>query len=209
MLFYILDYVASRSIIGGGITTRCKIPYIVQLKTMNGHHCGGSILSNRTIITAKHCMNITDFVYIRIDDQFIYDYSVIMHPTVDIALIIMDEVLIFSKKIQPISLYSANSEPQHKTPVLVAGYGRTENFRYTGLLKFNILYSQRIINNTIILLQHRIGSGVCFGDSGGPAVINNKLVGVASFVQITCGTHLPDGFVYLPSFFNFINKYLV
>jgi len=39
-----------------------------------------------------------------------------------------------------------------------------------------------------------VDNGACNGDSGGPAVYNNQLVGVAGFVVDGCGSTYPDGY---------------
>jgi Trypsin len=47
-------------------------------------------------------------------------------------------------------------------------------------------------------------SGICFGDSGGPAVIGDTLYGVASFVRGGCAAGLPDGYARVSSYYGWI-----
>lgn len=200
----------TRAIVGGGYTTRCNIPYIVKIeRDQNYHHCGGSILNNKTIITAKHCVNTTGNLYIRIANQVFTNFTSIWHPSIDIAIIQLYSEIIYSIQVRPIRLYDNKRSNLNGAPILVAGYGRSYYFDYTqqNILKYNILYVQKI-DSDIMYLAHKKDNGVCFGDSGGPAVLNNKLVGVASFIQKTCGSNLPDGFVYLPLFYDFIEKFI-
>lgn len=43
-------------IIGGKIATPGMFPYIVSLVTKQGfHYCGGSLISERFVLTAAHC----------------------------------------------------------------------------------------------------------------------------------------------------------
>ncbi|XP_018407061.1 PREDICTED: trypsin-1-like [Cyphomyrmex costatus] len=44
-------------VIGGSAAPVGRYPYIVSLQSRGQHFCGGSILNNRTIITAAHCVD--------------------------------------------------------------------------------------------------------------------------------------------------------
>ncbi|KAH8294620.1 hypothetical protein KR018_000436, partial [Drosophila ironensis] len=43
-------------IVGGFPAEITSIPYIVSIQLYGIHHCGGSIINNRTILTAAHCL---------------------------------------------------------------------------------------------------------------------------------------------------------
>lgn len=43
-------------IVGGQLTEPGEIPYIVSLTRRGGHFCGASILNERWLITAGHCV---------------------------------------------------------------------------------------------------------------------------------------------------------
>lgn len=58
-------------------------------------------------------------------------------------------------------------------------------------------------NSTICALLGS-GSGTCRGDSGGPIITHNKLIGVVSWGIRPCGAGHPDGFTRLSSFLDWI-----
>ena len=49
-------------------------------------------------------------------------------------------------------------------------------------------------------------SGVCFGDSGGPAVIGNTQYGIASFVQGGCASGNADGYARVSTYYSWIEQ---
>jgi trypsin len=102
------------------------------------------------------------------------------------------------------------------TPVVISGFG-SKRFRdsYPSvLLKYQEMAveecpSEYIYNfEGFICLNSPRGTGACSGDSGGPAVFNGELVGVANFVyQSTCGTTKPDGFASVSYFYDWIHEH--
>lgn len=64
--------------------------------------------------------------------------------------------------------------------------------------------STGLIHPGIMCLEASSVEGVCFGDSGSPATLNNKLIGVANFIVDGCGTIKPDGFASVSYFYNWI-----
>lgn len=130
----------------------------------------------------------------------------------DIAVLKLAKSLDVSKSIRPIPLATRNPSPG--AGIIVSGWGGI----YTGgpisqTLKYNILQGlsldecKRRLNplpSTVICFGHTSGNGVCNGDSGGPAVSNNQLVGVANYVVGGCGSNNPDGFASVAN----LNKWI-
>lgn len=131
-------------IIGGENAEEGQFPYQVSLRNIftNSHFCGGSILSNRFILSAAHCSqqinSIPYFVYAVVGSIDIFEggnvifidkitahekYSSNDHPN-DISLLRTKFEITYSEFVQPISLPKQNIEPD--TPVVLSGWGANE-----------------------------------------------------------------------------------
>ena len=183
--------------------------------------CSGVIVTRRIIVTAAHCFvafieeNKTELIPThvrvganRIDSKFSEDRKIkeyIVHPNYifpafyfDIALILLEEDLIFSSRISPICLPEiAQSHPGARTAISVQGWGKdvggsfgkkvTEanvairsksecdfKFRNAGFhLNDSVnTYMPQLSDDTIFCADATISSqmGTCVGDSGGPAL---------------------------------------
>lgn len=60
---------------------------------------------------------------------------------------------------------------------------------------------------TICAYSGRVGAGLCSGDSGGPLIYNNTLIGIASWV-VPCGLGFPDGFTRISEYASWIEKHI-
>ncbi|XP_028315575.1 coagulation factor IXa isoform X2 [Gouania willdenowi] len=139
-----------RRIVGGEVVIPGEIPWQVALVAVPSTQvfCGGSILSERWVITAAHCLGeAQDSFVIRVGEHNIYisegteqDYDVLeqhIHPrynsTVslynhDIALLYLKEPISFSTLVRPICIGPrAFSETlvRASSPATVSGWGRT------------------------------------------------------------------------------------
>lgn len=130
----------------------------------------------------------------------------------DIALIKLKEQIEFDESMQKIELYG--EELEESTQVTISGFGRTGTDMSTSdQLKYNTMYVLRerncyaetgIVHQGLICLNSGIDNGACNGDSGGPAVYDGQLVGVANFVIDGCGTQHPDGYAKVAYFTEWI-----
>jgi secreted trypsin-like serine protease len=134
------------AIVSGTNTTATANPWQVSLFAgRNGHFCGGSIIDERTIVTAAHCVEgITrngfevragvsgrnqttgqDMAVKRIDRHPRYRFR----QTGDIAVIKLRSALVFNESVQPIALAS-EQDLALATSATVTGWGaRRENGR--------------------------------------------------------------------------------
>lgn len=122
----------------------------------------------------------------------------------DLAVVKLSQPLNFTEHIRPINL--AESDPPNFSNVEILGWGRLyqdgpkpELLQYTSLS--SLPHSQCKVYNPhgdesllCLLPQRRDPSGVCNSDSGGPAVYNGYLVGIANYVKGLCGSPNPDVF---------------
>ncbi|XP_049511462.1 trypsin-7-like [Dermacentor silvarum] len=128
---------------------KLQIPWIVYVSTTlrdeNGQdqmlRCGGSILTNKVILTAAHCLKLPERSLV--DATVYYNTSeasgghkapvhrVIMHPKYkeinqgyDIALMSLADPLRYDRYVRPICL-PKKTRPLAGRPVMAAGWGYT------------------------------------------------------------------------------------
>ncbi|XP_031638237.1 trypsin-1-like [Contarinia nasturtii] len=136
----------SGRIVGGVPMSIKTIPYQVSLQVLSGHKtyhfCGGSIISNKFIITACHCTDNlkTQNLKILVGTSFnnrggekINALKIIRHQNYsresldyDIAVIELADRLKLSNSIQAIALPKANESFADNSMCLVSGWGDTQ-----------------------------------------------------------------------------------
>lgn len=138
-----LSSIESR-IIGGEDAEEGQFPYQVSLRHSNNGKilCGGGIISNRFILTAAHCAEgqSPSTIYavagalhldqggVKLDlDKVTYHEKWNSAGTLnsDVALLRTTEEIQFTETIQPIALPTRDLQAD-ETPVLLAGWGRTD-----------------------------------------------------------------------------------
>lgn len=120
----------------------------------------------------------------------------------DVALLKLERSLIFSNQIAAIPL--ATEDTPAGSPVIVSGWGRlvtdgdvprTMQWNtLSAISKRSCLLSIGVYKDNMLCLAHEAGNGACNGDSGGPAILNGEIVGIAGFVVSGCGSSNPDGY---------------
>ncbi|EFX77159.1 trypsin [Daphnia pulex] len=146
------QFVPEDKIVGGAEVVPNSLPFVVSLQrkflTLSTHACAGTILDEKTILTAAHCLdydNATIFRVVAGEHSFLNESgmehnsnvdSYLMHPDYspitlenDIALIYLSgplNVLPFNEAVQPINLaLTGTADPEPGLSVTVAGWGTT------------------------------------------------------------------------------------
>ncbi|XP_043950348.1 trypsin alpha-like [Drosophila biarmipes] len=215
-------------IIGGDYIKIEQAPWQVSLQFYGQHACGGSIYSKDIIITAAHCRFTSEGVRLEAEDFKVRVGSALSNSdgtlvevaairshewyenithTNDIAVMRLSEPLEFSNKVQPISWAGENPAPG--TPAFTSGWGAisAELYFENGIPEVWYEYSihlkglRRQINLSYrpdLITAGSFEQTSCVGDSGGPLIVNEKLVGVVSSGQKLC--HVQATFTSVPYF---------
>jgi trypsin len=199
-------------IVGGKLTDISSIPYqvSVQIRTIFGfvHHCGGSIISPRFVVTAAHCTVNTGASYkIRVGSSNrqeggqVYDVvTIINHPLFDeditdydVSLLELAEPIVMNDNTAIIEL--EEEEVLTDDLAIVSGWGNTKNSEddQKWLRSAEVpIFDQKLcahLNRGYGLVTDRMicagylagGRDSCQGDSGGPLAVDGKLVGIVSW----------------------------
>ncbi|XP_005191785.2 serine protease SP24D-like [Musca domestica] len=205
-------------ILGGANANERQFPYQISLHWGGAHVCGGSIISPSYIVTAAHCLARgymtlpPSYISIRAGSRLANKGGQLrqaewtyIHPDYnpfgnDIGVVKLSKPLEFNENVRAIPL--ASEDPPTGAPVVISGWGRTSNngtvvnqLQYTTLTALTSSDCRRrlvAIPDSIICFEHSLGHGACRGDSGGPAVYQDQLVGIANSVVRNCGSANPD-----------------
>ncbi|XP_019541836.3 serine protease SP24D-like [Aedes albopictus] len=227
----------ARRIVGGQFAENEKqFPYQAALFEHDEFKCGGSIIAEKWILTATHCITEpdgtntpTDSLKVLVGSHHLKkggkkvkiakiipyvddDYPKIKY---DIGLIKLEEALVLDTAIQTLELY--RGELPVNATVTISGHGKTGSGEpISEVLKHNTMIvlsegdcSKEVANSgskKIFCVNNAVDNGVCSGDSGSPAVYEGKQLGVANFVMGKCGSERPDGYAFVPFFVDWIEK---
>ncbi|KAK9981371.1 hypothetical protein ABG768_000911 [Culter alburnus] len=203
-------------IVGGNVSRPGQIPWQVSLHYQNQHVCGGSVISERWILTAAHCVfgfaqPVSWTVHAGMIDlplsgsKALSVEKIICHAnfrpeglSYDIALIKLKLPLSFNDQIAPICLPNYGESFEDGQMCLISGWGATV---YDGETSVSLqvtqvpLLSRREcqrpgLTSWNICAGYLEGvAGACQGDNGGPLACQGSgwtLVGTASWAE-NCG----------------------
>ncbi|KAK0161859.1 hypothetical protein PV327_008264 [Microctonus hyperodae] len=199
-------------IVGGENTTIDKVPYQISLQYLNEHVCGGCIISDMWIITARHCVNGNDKNFTIRAGSTTHDHGGSLHtiaeifryenntkpPHDDIALIRLNEPLYLDETRQPIQMFKIGEVSNPGTIATISGWGNTTNGFPAVLQIANVpIISKAQCNESYAAIggipEKQICAGwpdgaknVCNKDSGGPLVIEKRLAGIVSWGGEDC-----------------------
>ncbi|XP_049786305.1 trypsin-7-like [Schistocerca cancellata] len=191
-------------IVGGYQAPPHIFPWMVAILYNGFMNCGGSLINDRYVLTAGHCLNwvspknisvmlgINDLLSLqrvlpRVDriivhDDFDRDF---LHDINDVALIRLAESVPFNDQVAPVCL-PQNVETDYADQLaIVAGWGRVGQDK--PLSRFLLAAEVRVISNDFcrkssigdhikdnMLCTYYEKKDACQGDSGGPLVVSSN-----------------------------------
>lgn len=222
--------VPTQRIVGGSVTSTPQ-PWVAALLQNGQQGCGGSLIAPQWVVTAAHCVTgQANPTQVRVGSlnrtsggQVISIAQKIVHPNYstsninggnDIALLRLQTAV---SGITPITMGS--SSPSAGTAVRLYGWGQTTpqagGDRGSDQLKqldTQIIAASNCSNYRTgdLCVRGTTSATACYGDSGGPAIVNGALVGATSRAggnDSTCGrtNALYTDVVY---FRNWISQYV-
>ncbi|KAI4459633.1 polyserase-related [Holotrichia oblita] len=223
-------------IVGGEPTTIEQHPYQISVQLLQSDWCGGSINSDRYIVSAAHCFSWpTSWYGIRAGSSFhnsggqvIAVSTITIHPNYnpstadnDISIIFLASALTFGSGVTIISLPTQNQYVAEGTRAIVTGWGDLQEdgpapiqLQVVGVpivsnARCAALYSALgwgVTDNMLCAGYDEGGRDACQGDSGGLLTINGTLIAVVSWGEGCAQPGFPGVYASVPYLRGFITS---
>ncbi|XP_067645160.1 hypodermin-B [Eurosta solidaginis] len=198
----------SRRIVGGDPAFITQVPYLVNIRKNGYFHCGGSLISSRCVLTAAHCVRnavpndfivrggvtlLNDVENKRFVERFFVpaEYNNITFEH-DFSILRLKTKL-QGASIKPILL--GDAPPLPGDFIQVSGWGLTHENAVFPPNRMQTVYlrvfeqeeckafyeAYRNVTETMFCASVPGEKDACLADSGGPAVLGDRLVGVVSW----------------------------
>ncbi|XP_032671247.1 chymotrypsin-1-like [Odontomachus brunneus] len=206
-------------IVGGNVASPGQFKHQISLRQDGNHICGGTIISDRHIVTAAHCIPSakqwksltirTGTNNVKSGGQIHQIKCIQVHSGFnmntlkdDIAVIAVTKPMSFNNYQAPIPLASMDyANGQNRA--IVSGWGQLGKnqgmptmLQYVNVRMLSANECRKAHSDTNykqICTFNSYGKGSCMGDSGGPLISNDQFVGVVSW-GIPCAVGQPDVF---------------
>jgi hypothetical protein len=156
----------SRRIIGGVDSSPGTWPWQVMLEVYGTAVCGGSLVSQWTVVTAAHCLENPEEMIVRIGahaqntvsnlEQFDAIEDIVFHPSYkktkdskfyyDVALIHLSKPVKISAYVRPVCLPDSRDEIEPGTVGYITGWGQANGLDYPNILQETTV---QVINTSV------------------------------------------------------------
>merc|ERR1711962_290683 len=201
----------SNRIVGGQETEENEYPWQVGLVSRGGTTpwCGGSLISERHVLTAAHCTEdlsarriqvllgehrINDGEFTRVNVANINDDPDYDFPDGDFSILTLSQPVTFSSSVRPVCLPSDTTKTYEGEVATVTGWGTLSSggSQPDVLMEVDVTVTTNDFCNGVYgdinslhICAMDAGKDSCQGDSGGPLIVQENgrwtLVGVVSF----------------------------
>lgn len=192
-------------IVNGSDAALGTFPYQASVYKGMPFICGGSIISEKHVLTAAHCVSCGRSFEVGVGSVHLAQQQKhpvekkIVHPKYDpelflcdIGILVLKSPLVFSNSIKAIALPKDNDKVRDSTMMVASGWGRTRSVTSLKFVYVPIVDHKKCVDNykdaDMLVTEQDIcagylgtgGKDTCQGDSGGPLVASDKLYGVTS-----------------------------
>ena len=197
-------------LIRGKVAKEGEYPHIVRITSNSGAGCTAAVVGPNAILTAAHCVNnggTVTFRHFKMGSARLKSEPCQHHPgyranqTKDFALCKVNTSM-------PEPWASINTDHdfvKKNDEIILTGYGcvKSNGSGADGLLRIGTATVTRLPSNNNFDIVSSSGSALCYGDSGGPAFKNGRLISVNSRGNIRdtnycSATHMADQSFMLP-----------
>jgi secreted trypsin-like serine protease len=208
-LVALLTAATAQAIVGGEPDNGAH-PYVVAISN-GSEICSGAAISPRIVVTAAHCFTFpAEAVRVIFDDDFRSSTRTLVpgtwtaHPQfcstcapdrkdaiTDVAVVVLDTPVTLPRYAQLPAL-GFDDSVQPGTGVEIVGYGVQDFDKKTALppsglrmrADADLLHASRHVGDDLLKVSARLSrdrGASCFGDSGGPVLLGDTILGVTSF----------------------------
>ncbi|VEN37285.1 unnamed protein product [Callosobruchus maculatus] len=222
-------------IVGGHEASINEYPYQASIQFFGRHACGGSILTDRFILTAAHCFeeDYPSKVTVRVGSSrrnsggAVYDVDKIyIHPNFsdvtydcDVALTRLKKPLVFGPSVKNVALPSKGTIVADGLVAKASGWGQLfdegpmsemlQAVELPVISKDNceIFYGHTVVSDNMFCAGYSFGGkDTCLGDSGGPLVVSGILVGITSWGGVCAAPRNPGVYTNVPAMTKYIQS---